>query len=275
MPIKKEKVEGQISKMGHLFRGTADYKKHTYLAIPEVSVLKEGEGTPVDGCPEAMDVGSPPDMTESVRTVASGIAKNTGSTTAAIVSENVKILQESAARKEEAANKELADAFGLKPEELDAQREQYKKLEKQQSENDQMREPYLAGIGGQEHFGNQGGAVIQEYHKSPRANRRHAFERQTSEERQPAQPIPPRPVSHNLEVGSTVELVDPPGYGTIRWIGKFPDVNQNIAGVELVSCSLYSLFIQYVVQYNEALQNTDMMYVSNVQTIVVVCTYAC
>ena len=59
----------------------------------------------------------------------------------------------------------------------------------------------------------------------------------TSAESQPqlTQPIPPRPVSHNLEVGSAVELVDPPGYGIIRWIGKLPDLDIDIAGVELVS----------------------------------------
>ena len=59
----------------------------------------------------------------------------------------------------------------------------------------------------------------------------------TSAESRPqlTQPIPPCPMSHNLEVGSAVELVDPPGYGIIRWIGKFPDVDIDIAGVELVS----------------------------------------
>ena len=66
-----------------------DYKKHTYLAIPEVSVLKEGEGTPVEAHSEAIDVSlptdliagpvearseamdhtTPPDVTESVRAV--------------------------------------------------------------------------------------------------------------------------------------------------------------------------------------------------------------
>ena len=232
--------------MSHLFNKT-DYKKHAYLAIPEVSVLKEGDGTPVDARSEAMDVSGPPDVTESVRTVASTVAKNTGSTTAAVLSEHAKVLQESEARKEEAANKELADTFGLKPEEVKEQREQYKKLERQQSENDQRREPHLAVMGpggsgqGQENFAsNQGGAVMQEYHRSPLVNRRHVYDRQGSEERQAAHPIPPFPVSHHLEVGSAVELVDPPGYGIIRWIGKFPNVIQDIAGVELVSCSFHS-----------------------------------
>ena len=247
MPIKKDKVEGHISKMGHLFPHQPDYKKHTYLAIPELSVLKEGdgtpEGTPVDAGSEAMDVSHPPDMTESVRAAASTVAKNTRSTTAAVIHEHAQVLKASELKKEEAANKELADKFGVSPEELDAQREQYKKLERQQSLNDQKRElyPAVAGSGasgeGQEHVaGNQGGAMMQEYQRSPLANRRHAIDRQKSEEYQPTQPIPPHLASHNLEVGSAVELVDPPGYGTIRWIGKFPGVDHNIAGVELVSC---------------------------------------
>ena len=248
MPIKKEKIVGNISRMGHFF-ATPEYKKHTYLAIPELSVLKEGDGTPVDVRPEAMDVSGPPDMTVSVRTVAATFAKNTGSTTAAVLSEQVKVLQESEARKEEVAKQKLADAFGVKPEELNEQREQYKKLERQQSENDQRRESHPAVMGpgasgqGQEHFAsNQGGAVIQEYRRSPLVNRRHVLDRQGSEERQAAQPIPAHLMSHYLEVGSAVELVDPPGYGTIRWIGKFPKVDQDIAGVELVSCSFCCYF---------------------------------
>ena len=244
MVIKKDKVEEHICKMGHLFP-RLEYKKHTYLAVPEVSVLKEGEGTPVDRRPEPMDVSCIPDVTESVRAAASTIAKNTRSTTAAVLSAQAKDFQEVEAKKVKAANKELADTLRVKPEWLNAQREVYRKLEKQQSENDQRREPYpgVMGMGthgqGQETFAsNQGDKVIQESHRSPG---RHApnFERQGSEERQAAQPIPPRPVSHNLEVGTAVELVDPPGYGTIRWIGKFPGVDQDIAGVELVSCSFH------------------------------------
>ena len=55
-----------------------DYKKHSYLAVPEVSVLKEGDGTPVEAHSEAMDHTTPPDVTESVRA-----ATSTRSTTAA------------------------------------------------------------------------------------------------------------------------------------------------------------------------------------------------
>ena len=123
--------------MGHLFPYPHDYKKHTYLAVPEVSVLKEREGTPVEAHSEVMDHTNPPDVTESVRAVAS-----TRNTTSA--------------------------------------------------------------------------------ESQPR----------------PTQPLPHHLVSHNLDVGSAVEWVDPPGCGIVRWIGKFPGVNHNIAGVELVSCLL-------------------------------------
>ena len=165
MPI-KVKVEGHINNMSHLFTHMRDYKKHAYLAVPEVAVLKEGDGTPVEAHSEAMDHTNPPDVTESVHAVAS-----TRSTTAA------------------------------------------------------------------------------------------------ESQLQPAQPLPPRSVPHNLEVGSAVELVDPPGYGIIRWIGKFPGVNTDIAGVELVSfvfccystsCSVLTLYCNgYVVSgvMNETLRS--------------------
>ena len=244
MPVKRERIEGHIRNMAHLFSYPRDRRKHTYLAIPEVSVLKEGEGTLVEALSEVMDHTTPPDVTESVHAAASAMAKNTRSTTAVVLCEQAQALKETESKKEEAANKEFADMFGVTPEELDALREQYKKLERQQSLNDQKRELYpavsgsRASVEGQEHVtGSQGDAMIQEYQRSPLANRRHAFDWQCSEEPQPAQPIPPRPVSHNLEVGSAVELVDPPGYGIIRWIGKFPGVNTDIAGVEFVSCN--------------------------------------
>ena len=195
-------IEGHINNMSHLFPGNRDYKKHTYLAVPEVSVLKEGEGTPVEARSEAMDHTTPPDVTESVRAVASTIAKNTRSTTAA---------------------------------------------ESQPQPTQPLPHVSVSGASGdaQEHIAvSQGGAVIQEYHQ-PLVNRRHAIDWQRSAEHHPAQPIPPRPVSHNLEVGSAVELVDAPGYGIIRWIGKFPGVNTDIAGVELVSC----MFCYYSTSY--------------------------
>ena len=132
--------------MNHLFPYPHDCKKHTYLAVPELSVLKEGGGTPGDVCSEAMDHTTPPDATESVCAVAS-----TRSATAA------------------------------------------------------------------------------------------------ESQAQPTQPLHHPPTSHNLDVGSAVELVDPPGYGTIRWIGKFPDVNHIIAGVELVSCVFCCYSSSYLV----------------------------
>ena len=228
MPIKKEKVEGYISGMAHLFAKT-DYKKHTYLAIPEVSVLKESDGTPVATHTKAI-TGSPPDVTESAWSVAATVGQNTRCTTAAVLSEQAKVLQESEAKKEEAANKELADAFGVKPEELAAQREELRKLERQISEDNQKREPYIdsmrtGGIDlGLEHFARSQDCK---------------FDSQGLEEYRSSKPISPHPVSHHLEVGSAVELVDPPGYGTIRWIGKFPNVDPMIAGVELVSYSFH------------------------------------
>ena len=198
-------MEGHISNMGHFFSHTRDYKKHTYLAVPEVSVLKEGEGTPVEAHSETFVHTSPLVVTESVHAIAYTVAKNTRSTTA---------------------------------------------TESQSQPTQPLPHVSVSGASGegQEHVADsQGGAVMQEYHRSPLVNRRHAFDRQGSEEHQRAQLIPPRPVSHNLEVGSAVELVDPPGYGIIRWIGKFLGVNTDIAGVELVSCVFHCYSTRYLV----------------------------
>lgn len=43
------------------------------------------------------------------------------------------------------------------------------------------------------------------------------------------------PGHHLLEINSMVEVNDPPMYGVIRWIGELPDVDETIAGLELVS----------------------------------------
>ena len=45
MPI-KDMVEEHIVKMDHIF-GNPNYKKHSYLAVPEQYVMKEGKGTPL------------------------------------------------------------------------------------------------------------------------------------------------------------------------------------------------------------------------------------
>lgn len=38
-----------------------------------------------------------------------------------------------------------------------------------------------------------------------------------------------------LEVGSMVEVNDPPLFGVIRWIGRIAGIAEQVAGVELVS----------------------------------------
>ena len=47
---------------------------------------------------------------------------------------------------------------------------------------------------------------------------------------------------HHEGIGSAVVIsnINPPMYGTIRWIGTIPQVNGYVAGVELVSVTLYA-----------------------------------
>ena len=243
MVIKKDKVEEHRSGKSHFFT-KKEYKKHSYLAVPERCVLKEGDGTPVDASvtstahPEAM--GTTPNVTASILDVACNIASESRRSPTDFITEQVQALQESEAMKEKAENEKLAASFGITADEFKAQQEQYRRLERQQSEIEQK-----SGTNeqGQHHFtSGQGDVDIQNYTRSPRADRKHAstFDRQGSVEHQAAQPISPHLVPHKLEVGTAVELVDPPGYGTIRWIGRFPGVDQDIAGVEMVSCAIHA-----------------------------------
>ena len=144
----------------------------------------------------------------SVHAVPSTVAKSARSTTAAVLHKHAQALKESEAKKEEAANKELADKFGVLPEELDAQQEQYKKLEHQQPLHDQKCElyPAVAGSGAsgedQEHIaGSQAGAV-RAVASTVAKNTRSTTA--TESQPQPTQPLPHHPVSHNWEVGFAV-----------------------------------------------------------------------
>ena len=42
-----------------------------------------------------------------------------------------------------------------------------------------------------------------------------------------------------LDIGSTVQISDPPRYGVIKWIGELPNIQGYVAGVELVSVSIF------------------------------------
>ena len=219
-----------IAGMGHFF-ARPDFKKHTYLAIPEQSVLKEG--ILVDLCTEALDASSTSEVPNSVLAVATGITLESKHSTTQVIKEQAKALHESEATKEKAKKDKLATSNWITPDECKAQQEQYRKLE--ESENEQGHEvfPWTTDYG-QHHFASGQQADLNRNHTT-------SCEWQTSVEQQAAQVVPFHQTSHSLEVGTAVELVDPPGYGTIRWIGKFPGVDHSIAGVEMVSCAIYCL----------------------------------
>ena len=207
--------------------------------------MKEGEGTPGNLLSEAMDVSNP--LTNSVLAVASGIAAESNCSTTHVINEQAQALHETEANKKKAANEKLAASFGMNPEEFKVQQEQYRKLE---SENEQRFEPYpgtisLGANGDGHHYiaSGQGDEGMQEYYRSSGVNRgwTPSSRSPTYEENQSVKVVPLHQRVQNLEVGDTVVLVDPPGYGTIRWIGKFPGLNQDIAGVELVSCMIVSV----------------------------------
>lgn len=53
-----------------------------------------------------------------------------------------------------------------------------------------------------------------------------------------------------LEVGSMVEVNDPPLFGVIRWIGRIGGIPEQVAGIELVRQKLtYVAFILYCIYF--------------------------
>ena len=40
---------------------------------------------------------------------------------------------------------------------------------------------------------------------------------------------------HKLAVGSAIQYGDPPKYGVIKWLGKFPQGERMYGGIEMVS----------------------------------------
>ena len=50
-----------------------------------------------------------------------------------------------------------------------------------------------------------------------------------------------------FEIGSLVQVIDPPLYGVIQVIGEFPKILGMAAGIELVSQSVLQLFLSYSV----------------------------
>ena len=187
-----------IPGMDYLFEKRDD-NMHTYLAVPEGSVLK-GD----DVHPKYADASKSPAISQKDPDVAPSESKYS---TAAVIGEQTNALQESEAMKEKA---------GITPAEFKAQHEPTKFP----SVKELRHETYPRHI--------SAGALEQGQHKTPEqppvVHRRHShatFDRQGSEEHQATQPIPPHPVSHNLEVGKFIVHLPVLLYYVIRSSGCF------------------------------------------------------
>ena len=174
--------------MGHHFQ-ERDEKKHTYLAVPEQSVLKEGDGTPVDLHPKSMDASKPSEMPTLTPAVATGNALESDYSTMQVIN-----------KLEEAVEDTVLRTFGMKRDRFEVQHEQCQRLDRQQHEHYPGTTSSGVNSASQHHFDHdQCGEEIQEYHRLPHHRRRtYSFERQTSEMQQAAQVVPPCPSSHSL-----------------------------------------------------------------------------
>lgn len=78
-----------------------------------------------------------------------------------------------------------------------------------------------------------------------------------------------------LEVGSMVEVNDPPLFGVIRWIGRISGISEQVAGIELVRlsyemrdaqlgwpnliCPNYLIMLKYVKTIMKHYNETDIL----------------
>ena len=257
--IPHNKIEGHHI-MGHLFKITKDYRKHTYIAVPEVTVLKDEEdqhGTPVDG--QDPPLGSY-DLVPEYPTKERGLSQSTLTTATKVAeSENVskcELINEHH-QLEKASKEKLAEAFGVPPEELAAQEQEYKLLQNKKEEKDR-RERLHGGVGnlpacstndpdrdprGEQFFD----AAAEPRRKSnndlkpSQYAQQPDFHQQQSEGSSPnlsrKNPLQEYPPTYPFDIGSIVEvnLNDKTVSGTVRWLGYLPKTPKVIAGVELVS----------------------------------------
>ena len=255
------KIEGHHTNMGHLFKLTKDYTKHSYIAIPEVSVLKDEEdqqGTSVDvQDPQLGSYDVIPEyptneqgLSQSILTTATKVAESEHVSKCEVISEHCQLEKE--------GKEKLAEAFGLSPEELASQEREYKQFEKEKEEKDH-KERFHGGVGNlpacstHDSDRNCGGdqffdATAEHRRKSnndllePTQHVRQSdFRRQQSEGSSPklSRKNPPQenPPTYPFDIGSIVEvnLNDKTVSGTVRWLGYLPKTPKVIAGVELVS----------------------------------------
>lgn len=64
----------------------------------------------------------------------------------------------------------------------------------------------------------------------------------------------------NLEVGSMVEVNDPPLFGVIRWIGWINGISEPVAGIELVRTVCASVFMTLMRLYTHTEFSTSVFY---------------
>ena len=262
-----------------------NYKKHTYLAMPEAFVSKKSEIEKPEGWIDINEdyyknEGIQP--TKSVLLAISEVAKDEHTTVDALVNES------EAARKkiEDNMHKQVLINAGVPPEELKGQEsrmehyeiEKKKQLERRHEEERNKKDYHQVSkakgsksdhLDNQPQFRNQNsydelqnrdisglGRQNSMEHKEPASGPYHpgegasgpyhpgegAGDPQSKAVLRQQTGYPPGTQDgfdskNHLEIGSRVEVCTPDGvnYGTIRWIGTFPDVKQKIAGVELVS----------------------------------------
>ena len=240
----------------HLFK-TKD-KKHSYFAVPEKGVHKVG--------PEESDLTrsfvshfeEESKLSQSVIQSASKLAKKEGVSTQAILNTQFEAEREITEKK----TKEIINPFGITAQEFEEQKKQlnYIKMAKRKKDEEKIlaadtfsqRSPSNPDIQKRSSHNDhepsnqpRGGNLARQHSHESRERpqpRGHPLENKPKQQS-------PQNVPHRWEIGSAVQVqVEKEShFGTVKWIGTFPGVRQEVAGVELVSIvHLVKMYIMYI-----------------------------
>ena len=216
-------------------------------------------GAPKDHClalPESLVVKIKDDcMEQSIATMIAGVQNKPKND---VLLEQQKVLKEAAVAKKTREDKELAETVQNLGVDMDEQKRQFQQIESERKKRYEQQDSAKHELGlahEDQHRSNiQASASGRNGHDNTDKYSQYNYEKQQSHHGYPTQNIPPIMASsgdgpsYSMHVNSMVKIpcTDsndvPYKYGVVKWIGNFPKITEQVAGIELVCILTYVLY---------------------------------
>ncbi len=215
-------------------------------------------GAPKDHClalPESLVDKIKDDMEQSIATMIAGEQDKPKND---VLLEQQKVLKEAAVAKKTREDKELAETVQNLGVDMDEQKRQFQQIESERKKRYEQQDSAKHELGlahEDQHRSNiQASASGRNGHDNTDKYSQYNYEKQQSHHGYPTQNIPPIMASsgdgpsYSMHVNSMVKIpcTDsndvPYKYGVVKWIGNFPKITEQVAGIELVCILTYVLY---------------------------------